>query len=409
MRFELFIAKRYLRARRRTGFINSTISIAGVTIGVAALIIVLSVMNGFKEEVQSRIIGFDTHIRVRKWHFEPINETDGIGGRIRDIPHIQGVSPYIQEKGLIRNGKYSDGILVRGADPETVRNVSDLEDNIVDGKLELGLVPREGAPGLPGIVLGRYLADRMYLNVGDPCLLISLTGMHSMFQVPPMEPFMVTGLFETGFYEFDNTYVYVSKEAAQRLFNYGTSVTGYEVRLDDLNEADGAAKQIMARLRFPYTAETWFELRQNLFSWIQLEKIAAFVVLCLIILVAASNIVSTLIMLVIEKTKEIGILKSMGASSKNISRIFLLEGVVVGVIGTFSGCLIGFILCWIQMHYQLLKLPGDVYFINALPVRMQILDFIVIAVAGVLICLLAAVYPAQKASRLNPVDAIRYE
>jgi lipoprotein-releasing system permease protein len=428
----LFIASRYLQSRRKNGFINliTYISVFGVAIGVAALIIVLSVMNGFESEVRSRIIGFDTHIRVRKYHYRPISDYRKIMESLRDIPQIEGLSPYIDEKGIIRYGDESEGILIRGADPVSVREVSDLDSNIVDGELNLGPVAPQpivilqeqeretgisesveetGARHLPGMVMGRWLADRFWIGVRDTVFLISVKGLRSMYQVPKVKAFVVAGLFETGFFEFDNTYVYISNAAAQDLYNMGDEVSGIEVRLQDMNQAGSVKEIIESRTGSQFVSETWFELRKNLFSWMQLEKWAMFIILCLIILVAAFNIVSTLIMVVMEKTREIGILKSMGATSRSITRIFLYEGIFVGVSGTLLGLIVGYALCRIQQVKKLISLPGDVYFINNLPVKMEIPDFMFVAVAAVIICLTAAIYPARRASRMIPVDAIRYE
>ncbi len=409
--FELFIARRYLQARRKTGFINliTYISILGVTIGVAALIIVLSVMNGFEEEVRSRIIGFDSHVRLRRYHNEGVEKVQELMKTIADIPHITGMSPYILDKGMIRNGQRSTGVFVRGADQETVDDVSDLSKNLVYGRLELGGVHTDDGRVLPGIVLGRWVADELMADLGDKVVIISGTGVTSMFQTPPVKQFVVTGMFETGFFEFDNTFVYISLESAQSLFRMGGNVSGIDIRLDDLYKADAVVKEIDKRIGFPYFSMTWFEMKKNLFSWMQIEKWAMFIILCLIILVAAFNIISTLIMVVMEKTREIGILKAMGAGSQSILRIFLYEGIVVGVIGTLLGCLIGYLLCWAQMKYRFFSIPGDVYFISSLPVQMQASDFLYVGLAAILICLLSAVYPAKKASSLVPVEAIRYE
>lgn len=409
--YEFFIAKRYLRARRKTGFINliTYISFLGVAIGVAALIIVLSVMNGFETEVRNRILGFDSHIRLRTFHDEGMDNHHDVMDSIRHISHIVGMSPYINAKGLLRGGKDSDGVMVRAADPSTLQDVSDVADNIVYGKLDIGYVPQENGRPLPGIVIGRYLADGLRIDLDEKVVLISLSGLRSMFQQPEVKQFIVTGFFETGMYEYDNTYVYIGIEPAQDLFNMEGRVSGIEIRLDDLYKADAVVEDINDVLGFPYYPLTWYDLRSTLFSWMQIEKWAAFIVLCLIILVAAFNIISTLIMVVMEKTKEIGILKSMGGTSSSILRIFLYEGIVVGVFGTLFGFLIGFGLCWAQETYEFFSLPGDVYFITALPIHMKVLDFVFIGVAGILICLLAALYPAKKASDLVPVEAIRYE
>ena len=409
--YELFIAKRYLKTRRRTGFISliTYISILGVTIGVAALIIVLSIMNGFESEVRSRIIGFDTHIRLRTYHNEGMENYRKVISKIKDIPHIIGLSPYILDKGMIRSGQRSSGIMVRGADPATINSVSDLAKTIIYGKLELGPVLQGDGKKLPGIVLGRYVADQLLVDIGDKVVIISVAGVHSMFQAPPVKQFVVTGFFETGMYEYDNSYAYISLKSAQDLFRMGKKVSGIEIRLDNLYKANEVVKQIDKRLGFPYYAITWFEMRKNLFSWMEFEKWAMFIVLSLIILVAAFNIVSTLIMVVMEKTREIGILKSMGATSRSITRIFLYEGIIVGVVGTILGFGIGYILCWAQQTYHFFSLPPDVYFINTLPIKMELHDFIFIGIAALVICLMAAVYPAKKAASLVPVEAIRYE
>ncbi|MDM7926280.1 MAG: ABC transporter permease [bacterium] len=409
--YEWFVARRYLSARRRTGFITliAWISILGVTIGVAALIIVLSVMNGFESEVRSRIIGFDTHIRVRSYHDDGISNPAAVMEQIRGIPHVIGLSPYILEKGMIQAGDRNDGCLIRGADPETLDQVSDLSRNMAYGRLDLGPVSRGDGRTLPGIVLGRYLADRLLAEPGDVVTVFSPSGIRSMLQMPPVKQFIVTGYFETGMYEYDNTYVYISNAAAQELFRMGGRVSGIEVRLDDLYKADAVVDTIEKRLGFPYYPMTWFEMRKNLFSWMQLEKIAMFIILSLIIMVAAFNIISTIIMVVMEKTKEIGILKSIGATSGGVMRLFLCLGVGVGIVGTALGLAVGYGLCWAQQTYKFISLPGDVYFISVMPVRMQATDFLYIGLASVLICLVASIYPAKKAADLVPVEAIRYE
>lgn len=414
MTFELFIASRHLRSKRRTGFVSliTYISVFGVMIGVAALIIVLSVMNGFESEVRSRIVGFDAHVRVGTYHDRGIEGYAQVVSQIHDVPHILGISPYIVDKGLIRSAESSgEGVIIKGVDPATVVKVSDLERNIVYGSLGLGMTAgAEGERSLPGIVLGFNLADKLVVGIGDKVTIISPVGVTGMLgPMPPVMQFRVTGYFQTGLYQYDDTFAYISLESAQKLFKMGEAVTGLELRLDNLSNARWVAQQIDERLGYPYRTTTWFDMNRNLFSWMQIEKWAAFIILSLIIMVAAFNIASTLIMIVLEKTKEIGILKSMGATARSIMKIFVFEGLITGVVGTVLGCVAGYVLCWSQLEYKWFSLPGDVYIINFLPVLMKWTDFVWVSLAAILISYVATLYPAWKASRLDPVQAIRYE
>lgn len=413
MSYELFIANRYLKSKRKTGFISliTYISIIGVMIGVAALIIVLSIMNGFEGEVRSRIIGFGSHIELRTYHNQGIEDFDALKKRVEPIKHIIGVSPYINEMGLIvSKNKKRKAVAVKGVDPLTVSQVSDVKDNINYGLFELGKIEADNGREYPGIVLGTFLADKIGVDIGERVQILSPSGISPMMtSIPPIITFCVSGFFETGIYEFDDVFAYVDIKEAQKLFKLKNKVTGLEIKLDDLDNADIVANDIKNMLGYPYAAITWFDMNKNLFAWMQFEKWGMFIILSLIIMVAAFNIISTLIMIVLEKTKDIGILKAMGATKKSIMKIFIFEGLVGGVIGTVLGCVIGFSVCWLQMKYEFIALPADVYIISALPVQMKGLDFLLIAGSAILICYLATVYPARKASQLNPVEAIRYE
>ncbi|MFQ5676853.1 MAG: lipoprotein-releasing ABC transporter permease subunit [bacterium] len=413
MSYEFFVANRYLKSKRKTGFISliTYISMLGVTIGVAALIIVLSVMNGFEKEVRSRIIGFGAHIEFRTFHQEGVEDYKKISEQIANFEHIKGISPYIEDKALIYTSqKKKSGAAVKGIDPASIKQVSDIEDDVVYGVFELGEINTDGHKSYPGIVLGRYLGDRLNVDLGDKVQLLSPTGISPLLsRMPALRTFQVSGFFETGIFEIDDVFAYVSIKEAQRLFEMGNKVSGIEIKLDDLEQADAVATRLREHFGYPYAAVTWFDMNKNLFSWMQLEKWGMFIILSLIVMVAAFNIISTLIMIVLEKTKEIGILKSMGATSSSIMKVFMLEGLIGGVVGTMLGCLIGFSLCWAQQKFEFFSLPPDVYIISALPILMKVRDFVLIALAALLLCFLATVYPALKASKLEPVEAIRYE
>jgi lipoprotein-releasing system permease protein len=298
---------------------------------------------------------------------------------------------------------------IRAIDPLTANAVTSISDKVVLGELDFS--PKEiNGRQYPGIILGRYLADAILaLNLGEIVTVWSMPKEGGFFTQPKVMQFHVAGLLELGYYEYDKLFSYISIKDAQTLFDLQDGVSWIEIKLDDYQLAGEVGEHIEDELGYPYTTLTWFELNRSLYSWMEIEKWGAFVILSLIIMVAAFNIISSLVMVVMEKTREIGILKSMGASSTSVMKIFMFEGLLVGIFGTALGCIIGYSLGFLQLHYHLISLPSDVYLISALPIKMKLYDFISIASVSMVLSLVASVYPAYKASKLVPVEAIRYE
>ncbi len=434
--YEWFIALRYLRSKRQTRFVSiiTYISVGGVLVGVAALVIVLSLFNGFESEVRERIIGERAHINVYSLLGDgSISGYDPLIDIILSVDEVVSAAPYVQEKAVCtpvpatRNA--AAGVIVLGLDIESGRLATNLEENIAFGSLDLTAAPDPDSPTgrpLPGIVLGRGLADQLGIIVGEKVALGNIQSFSLTSALTPyIRPYRVTGISETGFYEYDASSVYVSLDEAQKLFRLGDGINGIAVKVTDRDEAGRIAEVIEADLN-RYTEETadssvastpsvayftvdWMQRHKGLFRWMTLEKWGSFAILNLIILVAAFNIASTLIMVVLEKTRDIGILKSMGATASSVTRVFIIQGSVVGVFGTLLGCVTGYALCWTQMTFEFISLPPEIYLIDALPVRVDILDFVSVAAGSMLICMLAAVYPARKAAGLVPVEAIRHE
>jgi len=429
LNYELFIAGRYLSSKRRTGFISliTVFSAVGIMIGVAALVIVLSVANGFQAEVRNRIIGVDSHLKLTKFHEAPLTEYEKIIAQVSKLEHVLAASPYIMGKGLLRYGKSVEATLMKAVDEETVGDVNDLPRIIVAGMMTLsanvysdGTITTNNNPsdqlevkipesGLHGIILGKQLAFRLGATVGDSIIAISPTEMTSMFSAPQMKRFMVTGVFETGIFEYDDTYSYIGLDAGQDFFNLGNGVTGIDFNLDNMENAEIVKVKIQDDLGYPYYVRTWYDNHRTLFRWMKLEKWLYTILLSLIILVAAFNIISSQIMLVLEKKREIGILKAIGMNRKGIIRIFLYEGIIIGTVGTILGLTLGWAVCYGQQTFQWLSLPGDVYFLNVLPVLMQPLDFLIITIVSIILTIAATAYPAMKAGSLDPVEVIRYE
>lgn len=404
MPFELFIAWRYLRSHRQSGLLSiiTYIAVAGVIIGVAALIIVLSVMNGYESEVRSRFMAMGSHVKVKTFHNRGFSEIETVVKTVQAMPQVLHFTPYIDGQGIIKHKKNTLGMLVQGIDPTSAGQVVDIPAAIIKGKyLETG--------GRPGILLGVFLAEKLHVQPDDTVLVASYMGNTSLAQMPQMMKFVVNGIFRTGLYNLDDNLSYINLADAQKLFLLGDKISGLELRLADYLESENVAAELRQRLGYPYHANTWLDMNPNLFIWMKMQKWTAFIVLSLIILVAAFNIISILIMIVMEKKAHIGVLKSLGASSQQIRRIFTFEGIFIGVFGVLAGSLIGYGLCWSQLYFRWLSLPPDVYIISWLPVLMRVSDFCIISAITIILAWLASVYPAMRASRLHPVEALRNE
>ena len=414
MSYELFIGLRYLKAKRKQTFVSliTLISIAGVMVGVTALIVVIAVMNGFKEDLRDKILGVTSHVVISRFDGN-ISKYQEVRAKVGEVSGVNAATPFIYTQVMISSRKAISGAVLRGIEPKTASKVINLPKNMRAGSLEELEAENkpEGMRSTPGIILGNELARNIGASRGEPVTVISPLGrLTPLGRVPRSQTFRVAGIFDSGMYEYDSTIAYVSLWAAQRFLGIGDRVTGIEVRVDDIYEADRVARAIGKALDgYPYWSRDWMRMNKNLFSALKLEKIVMFIILTLIILVAAFNIVGTLIMVVIEKTRDIAILKSMGATRRSIMKIFMIEGAVIGLVGTLLGLLGGYTLCTLLATYKFIELPSDVYYISTLPVQMNPLDVALIALAAIVITLAASVYPAWQASRFDPAEAIRYE
>ncbi len=408
MSFERFVSFRYLRAKRKQKFISliSIISVLGVAVGVMALIVVLSVYTGFTEGLRDQIIGINAHILVQEYGREIANPQQVLG-EVEVVKGVVAATPFIYAQALITSGKASSGIALRGIDPLTAGKVITLETKMISGSLT-DLADNEG---LPAIILGKDLAAQLRVRAGKKIRLISPNGpLTPMGILPKVRTCLVSGIFETGMFEYDSTMGFISLDTARSLTGMASeAVHGLEVRVDNVDKADLIATSIKNQVGSFFSVRDWMQINQNLFAALKLEKIGIFIALDLIILVASLNIISTLVMVVMEKTRDIAILKSMGATTGSIMRIFFYQGTVIGLTGTFLGVLSGLSLCAILKRYEIIELPSNVYPMSTMPVKVVPMDVSVIAVSAILITLAATLYPSWKASKIRPAEALTYE
>ena len=413
-KLELQIAWRYLRSRRGSKLLSliSIIAIGGVMVGVSALIIIIGVMNGLQHDLREKILVGSPDIRVLSFG-EDLKITDwpSVLAKVREQPGVVTAAPFVLTEGVMSGGHdYSSGAYIVGLQPQGrgVPDVTTIREHVAQGDFRFASTDGQRR----GVVLGKLLAARFNTYLGDSIVLLTVGGakMNPVTGVVPnSQTFEVTGIVSTGMYEYDNSYVFIALDKAQKLAGLGDGVTGIEVRTTDRWQAGTVASQLVGALGWPYRTVDWQEQNRSLFQALKLEKLGMGVILLLIVLVAAFNIVSTLTMVVSDKTKEIGILKAMGMPAKSIRRIFFAQGLVIGVVGTAFGLTLGFGAALALDKYQFIKLDAQVYFIDHLPVSTQPTDVMWIVLASIAIAAIATIYPAVQASRLFPIEAIRHE
>ncbi|HMN01467.1 MULTISPECIES: lipoprotein-releasing ABC transporter permease subunit [Geobacter] len=423
MPYELFIGLRYLKAKRKSTFISiiTFISTAGVALGVLALIVVLAVMTGFEEDLKEKILGTNAHIVVLK-SSGGIEDYHAMMERLSAVKGVKAVTPFIYSQVMLSSGGNVSGVVLRGIDPATDPQVTNLSRSLVDGKLtDLTAVPAPLAsaePARPGIIIGKELARSLNLYVGDTLNVISPLGnITPLGMVPKMKQFRVVGLFNTGMFEYDSTLAYVGLGEAQEFLSMGNMVTGIQLRVADVYHTGEMVREINRDLGFPYYARDWMQMNKNILFALKTEKMVMFIILTLIVLVAAFGIASTLFMVVMEKTKDIAILKSMGAPGRSIMKIFVLEGLIIGISGTVIGVVGGLLVAlnlepivgFIQRVTGFELFSKDVYYLDHFPSQVVPSDVLLISVTAVVISLVATLYPSWQASRLPPAEALRYE
>ena len=406
--FELFLGMKYLKAKRKQRFISviTVISVLGVMMGVMALIVVLSVMNGFRADLMSKILGVNSHILVLSLT-GPFNDYQKAAEKVDKVEGVIASTPFIYTQVMINNSGQVSGAVLRGVDPESAGAVVTFKSMIKDGSItSLG----KKIDGIPPIIIGGELAKQIGAHPGTVITVISPEGkLTPLGRTPNTRRFKVAAIFDSGMYEYDASMIYISLKEAQDFLALRDKVTGLEVRVEDVYKSDKISRKVQKVLGYPYWTKDWKVMNRSLFSALKLEKLTMFVILTMIVLVGALNIISTLVMVVMEKTRDVAILRAMGASARSIMTIFMFQGLLVGVVGTFAGLASGLGLCQLLAKYKFINLPADVYYISTLPVQVEVADVSFVAAAAVVISFLATLYPSWYASRLNPVESFRYE
>ncbi|MDH3268991.1 MAG: ABC transporter permease, partial [Ignavibacteria bacterium] len=409
MNFETFIAKRYLISKHKINFITiiSFISIAGITIGVAALIVVLSVFNGFGSLVVDYLMNLEPDIRITAISNEGENNISNLKQLLNDQEDIKSFSPYIEGKVLAYSKGITQVVNVKGIQEESINNVYFLGDNLVDGNDE------QFTNSSQKIFIGLQLADKLMVMSKDSILLISPSNIEqaiTQFSLPLSKKVNVAGVFSSKNSEYDGEYIFCSLKDAQYLFGYKNNFQGYDIRLDDISNSNKVKQILQANLDLKnYNVETWYDFHQELYSVMQIERWTAYIILSLIIAVATFNILGSLSMSVIEKKRDIGILRSMGVTENSILKIFMFEGLLIGIIGTLLGVIIGYLICYIQINYNIYPLDPSQYKIDALPMEVRLSDFFFISGAAMILSFLASLFPAKRAAKVNPISAIKWE
>jgi len=405
--YQIFIALRYLKSKKKHKGIsvNTLISIGGVAVGVMALLVVLSVMSGFHEDLQKKILGVRAHIVISDFS-GAMPQYEKVLEKIKGEEHVVSSAPFVFGQTMVSFEKRAHGVFLRGIVPQKELETTEILHYIKEGNI----ADLEDRDGLPGILIGKELSRSIGAYTGDIIHVISPLGeIGPLGMLPKVKKFRIAGVFEVGMFEFDLNLVLTDIKPAQEFFGMNGDITGIELKLDDIYKAEIVRERIQKKLGFPFLVKDWMQMNRNLFSALKLEKFAMFVALVLIILVASFNIVSNLIMNVIEKKREIAILKAMGAKSNGIMAIFMMQGLLIGVVGTVIGVTGGYLLSYIINTYEIIKLPADVYYLSHLPVKMKLFDFVVVSLSAIIISFLATIYPAWQAANLDPVEPLRYE
>jgi lipoprotein-releasing system permease protein len=402
---ESFIARRYLSSRQRTGFLSfiTFIAILGVTIGTAVLIVALAIITGFERKLEETLVGFSSHIQVTGFQNQPLDNIEETIEKIKSKGDIESVTPFIQREGMIRTREGFEGILMKGIDE--YEDAYLIGNYIISGSFDLS----EQEPNRGGIILGEKLARQLAVDTGDRITIFALEQSEESFiGLARAAQFIITGIYITGMAEYDDIYVFVSLSAAQRMLRLGNKVSGYDIMVKNIERINEISESLFISLGYPHYPRTMYQMYRHLFTWIELQKKPIPLILGLIILVASVNIIGTMLMLVMEKTNQIGILKALGMTRSRIGRIFIIDGMIIGSIGVLIGNALGFILCFLQYTYKIISIPGEIYYMHYVPIAIVPFQYFLVSFMALMMCFICALIPAYLAGRLDPIRTIRF-